>query len=298
MRQFSYRQQGRVLLSVVAFVLAVCGASAAAPGVKSTALTDQFKVDGDITEWPTLLSLTKEVSVAAANDEDRLVLAIATSDASAKHRLLSAGVTVYLDPKGKKTKTFGVRIPPAPGAGGGLPAVTYVEVIGPKEKESHIVDLATRTDFQVARGDNQGTLLIELAIPLRPAEGSEIAAPAAESRNTFGLGFVTPDVPAAGRGSSGGGAPGGGGGGRGGMGGGMGGGMLGGMGGGRGPGGAPPGGAPPGGEQGKELKAWTTLELAPRAASLSIADAGRIHRPRVRRMASQTLPTSTPMSRK
>lgn len=266
---------------IVAIVLGTSAVHAVAPAVvKSVALTAEMKVDGVIFDWSTLFSATKEVSVAAANNHDRLVIALATSDAKVKQRLLAAGVIVYLDPQGKKAKAYGVRIPPArdgsgvagrsggaraepllsPGAppaqdpAGQHPAVPYVEVLGPGGKASHIIDLTRRTDFEVARGDNQGTLLIEVSIPLGTAGGIAFAAPVDPSRKVIGLGLVTPEVPSQGRGQPGEGGPGG----RAGRSGDRGG--MGGRGSGMGRGGPPPGGA-----QGKELKVWTSIELAPRS---------------------------------
>jgi hypothetical protein len=269
---------------IVAFVVGTSAVQAAGPEVvKSAPLTPQIRVDGVITDWTVLTSLTKEVSVAAANNHERLVIAVATSDASVKQRLLVSGLILYLDAKGKKSKTFGVRIPP-PGGGVGAPgrfgnrggqppdpggsppardpsvqqpAVTYVEVLGPAEKESHIVDLAGRTGLEVVQGDNQGTLLIEVAIPLRTSDGIAFAAPVDPSQKTIGFGLVTPDISSQGRGRPGEGGRGGGRPGGGGMGGGM------GRGGGFGP--PPDGGRGPGGGQAKGLNAWTSIELAPRS---------------------------------
>ena len=272
---------------IVALVVGTSAVQAAGPAVvKSRPLTDEIKVDGVIGDWTTLPSVTKEVGVAAANDRGRLVIAIVTSDPSVKQRLLAAGLIVYLDPKGKKSKSFGIRIPPA-GGGAGMPAgrfgnrggpppdsgapqpardpaaqqppVTYIEVLGPGEKETHIVNFPDRNGFEAARGDNLGSLLIEIAIPLRTAEGVAFAAPIDLSGKAPGLGLVTPDVLMQGRGQPGEGGRGGGGGrsGGGGMGGGTG---RGGMGGGMA--GPPPGGGPGGAGQSKELKVWTTIEWA------------------------------------
>lgn len=230
---------------VLAIFVGTSGIQAEGPAVvKSQSLTQDIKVDGAIGDWTTLVSVTKEVSVAAANDRGRLVIAIVTSDASLKQRLLAAGLIVYLDPKGKKSKSFGIRIPPA-GGGAPQPPVSYIEVLGPGEKEIHIVNFPDRSGFEAARNDNQGTLLIEIAIPLRTADGVAFAAPIDPSGKVPGLGLVTPDAPTQGRGqpgeggSGGGGRSGGGGTGRGGMG---------------------------GGGQGKELKVWTTIELAARSS--------------------------------
>jgi hypothetical protein len=72
-------------------MLATPAVQAAGPAdVKSSPLTPGIKVDGVITDW-TLLSPLKGVSVAAANDQDRLVVVIATSEPSVKQRVLAAG---------------------------------------------------------------------------------------------------------------------------------------------------------------------------------------------------------------
>jgi hypothetical protein len=255
--------------------------AASTPTIKSQSLSDATRVDGKSNDWETLIAVTKELSVAAANDADRLTLAIASSDPQVKQRLQLAGVIVYLDPNGKKGESFGVRIPPLggtpdrgrsggdPGGGrrgsasssapapqppGGVPergpSVTYVEVIGPAANERHIVDLAQARGFEVASGDNLGTLFIELTIPLRTNGNISYAPQLIPGKSIVGIGFVTPDPPHIGGPPSGG--PGGGGGGgmpsgRGGMGGGM-----------PGGGSGPPGGAE---SQGKSLKIWTTLTL-------------------------------------
>jgi hypothetical protein len=257
--------------------------SAADVTVKSQPLSPQHNVDGLITDWETLTTVTEKVTVAAANDTDRIMLAIVTSDPEMKQRLLGAGLVIYLDVNGKKSERFGVRIPPAggvgghsgrggmgpgappdtldpeaPGAGGRgrLPAITYVEVIGPEEHELHIVDLLDRKGFAAARADNQGTLAIEVNIPLRVADGVPYAPAVSGMPKIIGLGLVTPDVPAEYRGGGGGGRVGGGGvgisGGRGGM-----------QGGGGGMGRGEPGGMSPGGHvsQGKSLKIWTTVSM-------------------------------------
>ena len=278
--------KNRFRATVAGMVVLVCAVLAAdsIPPVKSQALSDAIRIDGNITDWSTLIALTKDVSVAAANDNDRLYLAIASSSPEVKQRLLAAGLTVYLDPQGKKKEAFGVRLPPLGGAAGrgragggpgGRPggdptnppppppgagsdrgsAVTYVEVIGPVEKERHIVDLARPMGFAVASGDNAGTLLIELAMPLRVAADIPYAPTLIAGKSVIGIGFVTSDPPRTGGAPSGG--PGGGG--RGGMPGGRGGGMGGGRGGGM-PGGGPDGRG--GDAQGKAFKIWTTLALA------------------------------------
>lgn len=256
------------------------------PTITSQPLSESIRVDGKIGDWPALTAVTKDLYVAAANNQDRLCLGISTSAEDVKAALHTRGLIVYLDPNGKKGETFGVKIPPI---GGGVPRgrfggdpagarggdsngqpptplplrgegtttmVTHLDVIGPEENEHHLIDLSEPKGFEAASGESAGTMLIEVAIPLRAGTETPYTPRLLDGKSIIGIGLVTP--PAAshpGTGFSGGPGGGSGGGGRGGMGGGFGGagGGMGGMGGGRGM---------PQGDQAKALKIWTTLTLS------------------------------------
>jgi hypothetical protein len=251
----------------------------AAEGVKSQWRPPESRVDGLITDWAMLAPVSKEVAVGAFNDGAWLQLAVRASEATTRQRLMSSGLIVYLDPAGKKSKAFGIRIPPlrigrvseAPPGGRGAfgsppPAdqtggpdgprrLTYVEVIGPGEDESRIVDLQSggvRT-VEAATGDFEGTLLIELAVPLRAIDEYPYSPNVPAGQKVVGLGLITPDEPPRGRGGRDGDAPG-----RGGSAVPRGGGMRG-----RGMGGA---GMEELRRAGKSINVWTTIELAEQAA--------------------------------
>lgn len=259
---------------------------AAAEAVKSQWRSPESRVDGLITDWTMLASVSKEVAVGALNDGAWLQLAVRASETATRQRLMSSGLIVYLDPAGKKSKAFGIRIPPlrggraievGPGGRGafnqpppgdptripGVPqTLTYVEVIGPGEDEARIVDLPNGGVHAVeaATGDFEGTLLIELAVPLRAIDQHPYSPNVPEAQKVLGLGLVTPDEPPQGRGGREGGAPG------------------------RGGGAVPRGGGMPGGGgmtgrgmggsgmedprrvSGKSINVWTTIELAEQAA--------------------------------
>ena len=277
----------RPLLVALLVVVGLIGSVAAADLVKGQWRSPVARVDGLIADWSTLTVVSKEVTAGAANDDQWLHLAIGTSDAATKQRLMGSGLIVYLDPAGNKAKTFGVRLPPLQpragfgrrGAGSGdasdspppgsrteNPAWTYVEILGPEKDQVHIVDLAEEglRPIEVAMGNNSGTLLIELAVPLRPFDGHPYSPNVSATKTIVGLGLVTPSESAqTGRGGPTGGMSGGGGrggGGMGGRGGGMGGRGGGGMGG-RG-GGMNGGMREAGGGQAKPLNVWTRIELA------------------------------------
>jgi hypothetical protein len=272
---FCHNWCGRVSIICCAALVSVV-TLAAAEVVKSQWRSSEARVDGLIAEWKTLTSVTKEVTVGAVNDGTWVQLAISASDAATRQRLMASGLIVYLDPAGKKNKTFGVRIPPLqPGRGMGpvwtgtgafgdpvddpvlsrdaRPTITYVEIIGPEKDQARILDLASDGSgpIEVAAGENTGTLLIEVALPLRPFELHPYSPNISATQKIVGLGLVTPAHAQVGRGRSGGGARGGGG-------------MSGGGRGGRGGGGAGRGGGMGDGPvrlPGKALNAWTTIEL-------------------------------------
>ncbi len=80
-------------------------------------------VDGKATEWPTLVSIAKDVrfSIAVRNDDRTLYIALITSDAMTALQTLNEGLVVWLDVAGGTRKRFGVHYPvggPAGGQGG------------------------------------------------------------------------------------------------------------------------------------------------------------------------------------
>jgi hypothetical protein len=253
----------------IAAALAAAVAAAATPPVASARKTTDIVVDGDIKKWPVLTPLGDGISVAAVNDADNLYLAIVTSDTDRLRQIGTGGVVVWFDPGGGTKEAFGIRVPPTgaprPGdrfAGTGddtpsrerpQPKVTWVEIDGPGKNDARRIELAAEDVIAVAAGMNEGTLLVELRVPIGkgPAEfpygiGTTLerrlglgieAAKAADSQSQAGS--------SAGRGGSGGFGGRGGRGGRGGYGGGN--------------SGMTRGGS---GSQTKALKVWTTLTLA------------------------------------
>ena len=123
----------------------------------------KMTIDGNVDEWPRLEPLEDtHVSAAAQNDGRNLYLLIATSDQARRRQLLAAGLIVWLDADGGKKHAFGVRIPGMlfSGAGGGrrggprnempppdigerttLPALTYVEIVGPGKDDRRRLEL-------------------------------------------------------------------------------------------------------------------------------------------------------------
>jgi hypothetical protein len=260
-------------VSVLLLILVVvCVTVSAAPALTSRWKTSdqEIKIDGLINDWSELLAFDENIAVAAVNDDRNLYLAITARDQQRRRQLLAAGVIVWLDAKGGKKKSWGIRIPGAgfrrpggrPGSGANgdpdiqrpgeqsQPELTYVELLGPGKDDRRRIELSGQSMIAAGAALETDILLYELKIPLTAGPDAFVPVPG----RPVGLGIHTPKLERPERGQREGGRGGGMGGRRGGM---------GGRGGGRGGGGGAGRGMRGAGADGmKELKVWTKLTLA------------------------------------
>jgi hypothetical protein len=236
-------------------------------------------VDGRIDDWAQLTAVDKGPAIAAANDDQFLYLAIATSDPQLR-RALGGGLVLWFEPSGAKKEEAGLQLPglaapgmgapgasPEPGAEAPAPEMAeHVDVLGPG-KLRRLVQLTPALGVEVASGTEEGRLIYEAKVPLVASAVHTVAVGAA-SGHAIELGVFSPEVPATGsregrEGRGGGGMSGG----MGGMGGGRGG-MGGGRSGGMGRGGQGGQGGYGGGSESRDhatpLKLWVKLQLAAR----------------------------------
>ena len=71
-------------------------------------------VDGNMKEWGDSLryyNKEKKINFSIANTKDTLYMAIRVNDRSEQRRILRAGITFSIDPKGKKKETFSITFP-------------------------------------------------------------------------------------------------------------------------------------------------------------------------------------------
>src|ERR1700742_2449068 len=71
-------------------------------------------IDGDPKEWGDSLpyyNKDKQINYALANDQDNIYMAIRINDRSQQIRVLRAGLTISIDPHGKKKETFSITFP-------------------------------------------------------------------------------------------------------------------------------------------------------------------------------------------
>ncbi len=156
----------------------------------------KIAVDGDIKEWGDSLryyNAEKKLNYAIANTKDTLYMAIRISDRSEQKRVLGAGLTFSMDPKGKKKETFSITFPlnmngntPLPGlkekdeAPGDITkqdrddlmreritTLRGIKVVGFKDVEDEMITTSNTYGFQTAVNyDENGYLVCEAAIPM------------------------------------------------------------------------------------------------------------------------------------
>lgn len=189
------------------------------------------------------------ISVGLINDEQYLYVSMMTENPMIRAQIMGQGLTVWLDPKGGKNKTLGIKFPlgrQGPGKEEEMmdprdmmdettreemmqrlqDSMTELEILGPDEKVLAKMDIENAKGIDVKMRNAGGTFVYELKVPLTSSEEFPFGV-GVEPGDVIGIGFLAPKMqmrrPSGMRGM--GGMPGGGGGmgGRGGMGGGMGG---------------------------------------------------------------------------
>jgi len=144
-------------------------------------------VDGKLTEWGDSLALydvkTKLNYTVANNDTDLYVIAYIT-DPKLRRKIMAAGITVSVNPEGKKHKTYSLTYPvpdgkaifkPHTGDDDGediqkpsLLQSTTIKVSGFKEVESDVITTNNTYGFKAAiKFDDKHNLVYETAIPIK-----------------------------------------------------------------------------------------------------------------------------------
>ncbi|MDB5117123.1 MAG: hypothetical protein JWQ79_2615 [Mucilaginibacter sp.] len=142
-------------------------------------------IDGNISEWGDSLAYYNnqlQANYMFTNDKDNLYLAIKTNDPVEEAKILSSGVTLSIDTKGKKKSDFSVTFP-VPELGNqtfnaagtaqekdlaaGLTKFRKIKADGFKDVEYDLVTLQNTYGFKMAISfDEHGAMIYEEAIPL------------------------------------------------------------------------------------------------------------------------------------
>ncbi len=268
-------------LALQFIIITACKAQAPLPQYHLKAAPANIVVDGSIKEWGDSLSYyspEERLNYAISNNKDTLYLAVKIYDRSEIMRVLNAGLTFIIDPKGKKKETYSLTYPLNVQGGSSIPfnrspgeneevsqeernellqekltRLRGIKVVGFKDIEDDMITTSNSYGIQTAVNyDDAGNLIYEEAIPLKFFHADNKADWAFNIRIN---GIQRPKPTDDSNGESGGGGRGG-----------MGGGGMGGGGGGRHGGGGKRGGGPTsneaGGEMAKSVDFWGKFYLA------------------------------------
>jgi len=210
------------------------------------------------------------VSVGLINDEQHLYVSMMTENPMLRSQIMQQGLIVWLDPRGGKNKTFGIKFPLGRQMGEEegermdpqavmdersreemmqklQESMTELEILGQDEEVLAKMDIEDARGIEVRMRNAGGTFVYELKVPLTSSEENPYAA-GVKPGDVIGVGFLSPKMqmrrPSGVRG------------------------------GGRMPGGM--GGMPPGGMGGmgrqmpQELKIWAKVQLASRSAVVAL----------------------------
>jgi hypothetical protein len=250
-----------VCMLTAVLLLAGCGGMK----LESVWSDEAITIDGVPLEWSgaTTWVESPNVTIGVKNDADYLYLCVSSPLRHIATEIAMRGFTVWLDPKGKKRKTFGIRCPIGPTMGTGDPgemremardhkkfmemvverlkgAGKVLEILGPDQASSVRLTAGEAPGIDIALGYHNGRVVYELRVPLR-RDAAHPYAIGSDGRGRIGIGLETPEIDreemmTAMRGERGGGPP------------------AGGMPGGRGPGG--PGSMP------QPIDIWAKIDLA------------------------------------
>jgi len=154
----------------------------------------KIAVDGDIKEWGDSLAYYNpelKLNYSIANTKDTLYMAVRVSDRSEQTRILKAGLTIGIDPKGKKKDSYSITFPLNLNSNNQvaqvykddegeitqqqrdelmrerLTTLRGIKVEGFKDIEDDMITTSNTYGFKVSFNyDEQGYLVCETAIPL------------------------------------------------------------------------------------------------------------------------------------
>jgi hypothetical protein len=152
-------------------------------------------IDGNLSEWGDslrYLNQEKKIPYTLANDKENLYVAIRINDRTEQARIINAGITLSIDPKGKKKETFTMTFPlSAPGskpqfgfrkddngeltqqdrdelARERITTLRNIKVTGFKDIEYDMITTSNTYGIKAAINyDADGNLVYEAAIPLK-----------------------------------------------------------------------------------------------------------------------------------
>jgi hypothetical protein len=156
------------------------------------------------------------VSMGLINDQKYLYVSMMTENPMIRAQIMRQGLTVWLDPKGGKNKSFGIKFPlgiKGEEQEGAKMApqemmdemarekmmqkfqemMTELEVLGSDEEVMAKMDIEDAQGIEVKMRNTAGTFVYELKVPLASGEEYPFAI-GVEPGNVIGVGFLSPKM--------------------------------------------------------------------------------------------------------
>ncbi len=135
-------------------------------------------VDGDEKDWnnKTFYLNQQNILLGVRNDEEYLYLFLKIVDRQQIRNIRMAGLTIWLDPNGSDSKSYGIRIPGKPVQREDISendqqpvsaAVTEIGVLTKGKKEPVFVPIVERNGIQFATSRTPESMIMECRIPLK-----------------------------------------------------------------------------------------------------------------------------------
>lgn len=164
---------------------------------------DSIKIDGNLQDWGDslrYLNADKHITYSLANNGDNLYMAIRINDYGEQVMILNAGLTLAIDPHGKKKDSFTITFPvgeeggptnfgiPRQGIGDSvkqehgelveaeMTRLRHIKVTGFADIEGNLITTSNTYGIKTALDyDKEGNLVCEAAIPLKFFHAGNIA---------------------------------------------------------------------------------------------------------------------------
>jgi hypothetical protein len=104
----------KISILVAIGLLSICSLKIKAQDIHSLRLPTKVSLDGDPSEWPQPFRYydgATKLQFAVANDTANLYICLKITDDPTQARLFTAGLTIWVDPKGKKKELMGLVFP-------------------------------------------------------------------------------------------------------------------------------------------------------------------------------------------
>lgn len=198
-----------VLLICVIFQLG-CGTYQ----LKSQWLDREITIDGNADDWLGVKYYFEEYQVAVGffNDDRYLYMGFMAENPMLLVQIMRQGLTLWIDPLGKKNKYFGICFPlpgpsrqkrPLPDAASELnraelpqlfaQSLNELEIVGPGDNQVERLFLSDLTGIKMAVKPSAGMLVYELKIPFEADENNRYAV-GAEPGDKISIGILSPKL--------------------------------------------------------------------------------------------------------